>query len=88
MEIPEKVMVLGIPYSVVRGGVEPDENGSCSPSSRTIRIREGLRAEDEAQTYLHELVHAVLAGLARTDEYGDETLVQGLAIGIQMALFP
>ena len=34
--------------------------------------------------YLHELVH----GLARNDEYEDETLTQALAIGLQMALFP
>lgn len=88
MDIPESVIVLGVPYSVVRGGVEPDENGSCSPSARMIRLREGLCPEDEAQTFLHELVHAILAGLARVDEYEDETLTQGLAIGLQMALFP
>lgn len=87
MDIPDTVNVLGVPYSVVRGGVEPDESGSCSPSSRVIRLREGLCPEEEAQTYLHELVHAILAGLARTDEYSDETLTQGLAIGLHMALF-
>ena len=88
MNIPDRVTVLGVPYTVERGGVEPDENGTCSPSTRTIRLREGMCPEEEAQTYLHELVHAILAGLARNEEYEDETLTQGLAIGLQMALFP
>ncbi len=88
MNIPDRVTVLGVPYTVERGGVEPDENGTCSPSTRTIRLREGMCPEEEAQTYLHELVHAILAGLARNEEYEDEALTQGLAIGLQMALFP
>ena len=88
MDIPEKVTVLGVPYTVEIGGIEPDENGTCSPSTRKIRLREGMCPEETAQTYLHELVHAILAGLARNEEYEDETLTQGLAIGLQMALFP
>lgn len=87
MTIPDEVNVLGIPYRVERGGCEPDESGSCSPSMRVIRVRDGLCEEGEAQTFLHELLHAVLAGLACTEEYGDERLVQGLAIGLHQALF-
>ena len=86
MDIPESVSVLGVPYAVVRGGCEPDENGSCSPAKREIRIREGLCPEQEAQVYLHELVHEVLDALAYDDLYGDERLVQGLAIGLHQAL--
>ena len=87
MDIPETVCVLGVPYRVERGGCEPDENGWCSPSKRVIAIREGLCPEEEAQTFLHELLHAILQQLARTDEYEDEHLVQGLAIGLHQALF-
>ena len=87
MDIPETVKVLGVPYTVERGGCEPDENGWCSPSKRVIAIREGLCPEEEAQTYLHELLHAILLQLARTDEYADEQLVQGMAIGLHQALF-
>ena len=87
MDIPEAVCVLGVPYTVERGGCEPDENGWCSPSKRVIAIREGLCPEEEAQTFLHELLHAILNQLSRDDEYADEQLVQGIAIGLHQALF-
>ena len=67
MDIPETVCVLGVPYTVERGGCEPDENGWCSPSKRVIAIREGLCPEEEAQTFLHELLHAILNQLSRDD---------------------
>ena len=87
MDIPEKVTVLGVPYTVEIGGVEPDEDGSCSPSKLLISIREGMCREKEEQVFLHELVHAILAGLACDEQYEDERLVQGLAIGLHQALF-
>ena len=88
MEIPASVDVLGVPYRVERGGCDPDVNGLCSPARRVIAIREGLCPEQEAQVFLHELVHAILDQLSRTDEYEDEQLVQGIAIGLHQALFP
>lgn len=87
MDIPKSVNVFGIPYRVEFGGVEPDENGSCSPSKRLISIRAGMCAEEETQVFLHEVVHAILAGLSYDDLYEDERLVQGLAIGLHQALF-
>ena len=87
MDIPETVVVLGVPYKVERGGCEPDEDGYCSPSKRVIAIREGLGSESEAQTFLHELIHAILHQLARYEEYEDEQLVQGIAIGLHQSLF-
>ena len=86
MDIPKSVNVLGIPYAVERGGCEPDENGYCSPTKRVIGIRDGLCREQEEQVFLHELVHAVLIGLSYGEEYEDERLVQGLAIGLHQAL--
>ncbi len=86
MDIPETVIVLGIPYTVERGGCEPDESGYCSPTKRVIGIREGLCREQEEQVFLHELIHAVLTGLAYDEEYENERLVQGLAVGLHQAL--
>lgn len=86
MDIPESVDVLGVTYRVEFGGCEPDEDGFCSPSKLVIGIREGLCPEKEAQVFLHELVHAILEQLAR-EEYADEQLVQGIAIGLHQALF-
>lgn len=87
MNIPETVSILGVPYRVERGGCEPDEDGYCSPTKRAIGIREGLCREQEEQVFLHELVHAILDRLAYEDEYGNERLVQGLAIGLHQSLF-
>lgn len=86
MDIPDSVNVLGVTYRVEFGGCEPDEDGFCSPSKLLIGIRDGLSAEQQAQAFLHELVHAILGQLAR-EEYEDEQLVQGLAIGLHQALF-
>ena len=86
-DIPRTVNVLGLTYRVERGGTEPDEDGACSPSKLLISIREGLCREKEEQVFLHELVHAILTGLAYDEQYEDERLVQGLAIGLHQALF-
>ena len=83
---PSDISVLGIPYRIERGGVEPGENGFCSPSKRVIGIREGLCEDEELQVFLHEVVHAVLAGLAYHDLYEDENSVQGMAIGLQSVI--
>ena len=86
MSTPMEICVLGIPYRIERGGVEPGENGFCSPSKRVIGIREGLCEDEELQVFLHEVVHAVLAGLAYHDLYEDENFVQGMAIGLQSVI--
>lgn len=83
---PMEICVLGIPYRIERGGVEPGETGFCSPSKRVIGIREGLCEDEELQVFLHEVVHAVLAGLAYHDLYEDENFVQGMAIGLQSVI--
>ena len=41
----------------------------------------------EEQAFLHELVYAILAGLACDEQYQNECLVQGLAFGLLQALF-
>lgn len=86
MDDSRTINVLGVPYQIVIGGTEPGEDGSCSPSLRTIRIRDGLCPEKMSQVIYHELVHAILDQLSYSDLYEDECLVQGLAIGLHQAL--
>lgn len=86
--VPKRVLVLGVPYSVKFDDAETDEDGSCDPSLRKIQIRKEMCKEMTVQVYLHELVHAILAQLGYDEEYEDERLVQGLAIGLHQALFP
>lgn len=85
MEIPESVSVLGLRYEVRLADLE-DEDGACSPSRQLIQLRDGMGAEKAAQTFYHELLHALLDQLGYSELYGDEHLVQGLAIGLHQAL--
>jgi hypothetical protein len=83
--LPKSVEVLGLTYAVEICDLE-DADGDCMPDRQRIRVREGMSDEKTTQVYVHELVHAVLAGLQCMDEYEDERLVQGLAIGLHRAL--
>ncbi|MEY8436260.1 hypothetical protein AAK967_00725 [Atopobiaceae bacterium 24-176] len=86
---PRWVSILGIHYKVEYvETVSRDEplDGLISPSDRTIRIYRGLPPEESFEVLLHEVVHGVLMRLGRMEEADDETLVQGLAIGLSQAL--
>ena len=85
VEVPEKVDVLGLTYTVEVCDLE-DDDGTCSPSKQRIEIRSGMSPEKTQQVFLHELVHAILDQLCFSDEYADERLVQGLAVGLHQAL--
>ncbi len=87
MDIPTTVNVLGISYNVAICETEPTEEGYCSPAKQTICIRETLSKEKQTQVFLHELIHAILNQLSLDEEYENEHLVQGLAIGLHEALF-
>ena len=41
--------------------------GSCSPSTQEILIRAGMNEQTTQQTFMHELVHAILFTLGKTD---------------------
>ena len=86
----ETVMILGVPFTVAEDdtALETNEDGFCNPTAQRICIRKGLCPERQAQVFLHEVIHAILAQLNRSEEYRNEQLIQGLAIGLQMALFP
>lgn len=85
-QIPDSVNVLGLIYSVDIKDMD-DEDGCCIPSRQRIEIREGMSEEKTGQVFIHELVHAILDQLACIDEYQDERLVQGLAVGLHQALY-
>ena len=86
----ETVNILGVPYNVTESddSLNTNEDGFCNPSAQQIYIRKGICSQRQAQVFLHEVIHAILAQLDRNEEYENEQLIQGLAIGLQMALFP
>lgn len=86
---PRWVSILGLHYKVEyveEVSREEPLDGLISPSDRTIRIYRGLPPEESFEVLLHEVVHGVLMRLGRMEEADDETLVQGLAIGLSQAL--
>lgn len=86
MDIPERIIILGIEYEIRHEDLE-NEDGYISPKKQVIGIRRGMQHDREAQTFLHELVHGILDQLGYGELYEDEHLVQGLAIGLHQALF-
>lgn len=83
---PLVVGVLGDYYSVVVKPIE--ECGTCEPHLRTITLDSSLKPHVLAETFYHELVHAILAqsGVAEIlDEKQEEAVAQ--AVGAGMAQF-
>lgn len=89
MDVPKSVSVLGLKFTVelVERVSESEElDGIMLPREQRIRIDRSLSREAAEQTYLHELVHAVLSQLGFHEQGADERLVQGLALGLHEAL--
>ena len=84
----ENVKVAGIEYNVqIKELVDNDPNtyGSCVYHDAHIEIRKGLSRERAEQTFVHELMHAMIfeAGY-RGDEY--EELVERLSVVLHQAI--
>lgn len=86
MDIPARVSIFGIPYDVCFETMEDGEEGCISPMAQRITLRKDMTREKTEQVYLHELVHGILDQLGFSELYEDEQLVQGLAVGLHMAL--
>ena len=86
MVIPNTVSILGITYEVMTEEMEPGDDGYVSPGKQRIALSSALTDEKRDQVFLHELVHAILDQLSYSDLYEDECLVQGLAVGLHVAL--
>jgi hypothetical protein len=58
---PIKVKVLGKPFRVewVTEGLDIDLVGECDSDGQVIRVRDGQPHEQERDTLLHEITHAV-----------------------------
>jgi hypothetical protein len=59
---PKSIRVLGKSFAVVlepAGVLERSNVGLCDSHAQTITVLEGLYPEDERETLLHEVVHAV-----------------------------
>ncbi len=59
---PASLKILGKPFKVTFGNEAPLEDGDmgdCSTEGQAITIREGQPLENEQDSLLHEVIHAV-----------------------------
>lgn len=79
---PAKLKILGKKWTVDYVKTEPlgkDELGLCDLETQAIHVKDGLKAEQEGSTLLHECIHAI------SDSLGlglSEKQVQGLETGL------
>lgn len=73
--IPNTVIVAGIPYTIRESVVvvidgNTNYAGSCNYENAIIEIKEDLPNERKQETFIHELLHAILfeAGYSEHDE--------------------
>jgi len=76
---PTKIRILGKVFKVSYEGCPEDLVGQCDTDAQLIYVRDGLPLEQEADTLLHEVIHAI-------DEAMDcnmkETQVKKIATGL------
>lgn len=76
---PAKIKLLGKRWSVAYCEMPKDELGECDLEAQAIKVKEGLKPEQEQSTLLHECIHAI------SDSLGlnlSEKQVQGLETGL------
>lgn len=86
MKRPEKIKVLGKPFSVVYTTTSPlgdDLNGECDSDKQTILVRDSQPLESEQDTVLHECLHAIDEAV---DAKMKETQIKKLATGLLAVL--
>ena len=82
----EKVMICGIPFSVVecddKFNSETTHFGAVKYDKAEIKINKDLHEAVKEETLCHEILHAMLIMIGRDDLSGDEVFVQSLGIAI------
>ncbi|SMG43139.1 hypothetical protein [Paraburkholderia susongensis] len=82
---PRRIRVLGKRYDIsyVTEDQLPDAYGLCHRGEQRIEIRDGLPAGEEADTVLHEILHAILHGMGvQLSEAVEEKFVLATASGL------
>jgi hypothetical protein len=79
MKRPANLKLLGKKWTVTYCVMPKEELGECDLEHQAIKLKEGLKLEQEQSTLLHECIHAISdsLGLGLT-----ERQVQGLETGL------
>ena len=78
MLIPPKFTLGAIEWKVKIVDDLPDRMGQSDAKTATIFLEKNPNKQILAQTFVHELIHALFFSTGRTEEH-DEVLVDGLA---------
>lgn len=79
MKRPLRLRLMGKRWSVTYCGMPKDELGECDLERQSIKLKDGMKTEQEQSTLLHECIHAISdsLGLGLTEKQ-----VQGLETGL------
>lgn len=79
MKRPERIRLLGKKWTVSYEQLAKDELGESDLENQAIKVKDGMKPEQEQSTVLHECIHAIsdTLGLGLT-----ERQVQGLETGL------
>jgi hypothetical protein len=79
MKRPASLKLLGKKWTVTFCAMPKDELGECDLERQHLKVKDGLKTEQEQSTLLHECIHAVSdsLGLGLTEKQ-----VQGLETGL------
>ena len=82
---PEKLKILGKPFQIrwLTEGMDVDLNGECDSDKQAISIRDGQPLEQEQDTLLHEVIHAIDEAMGLKMK---EAQVKGCATGLLAVL--
>lgn len=89
MKLPEEVKILGLTYKVQEVDVVNKEQalwGKIDHQQQIIRIDAEISDERKGQTFLHEILHGVLAELGYFQLNKDENAVQSISATLYHAL--
>jgi len=75
---PHRFRVVVIPYSILEGA---GADGACGPRRNVIAIDGGCPPSQLADTFLHELTHALLASVKLEDDV-EEAVALALGPGL------
>ena len=72
MKIPNKLKIGCHTFEVLferekKGGLSFDSSGKCSYYSNTISINDGYPETQQAETFIHEIIHAINNEMSETD---------------------
>jgi hypothetical protein len=82
---PAKLKILGKPFAIrwLTEGLGADLVGECDSDRQEIRVRDGQPLEQEQDTLLHELIHAIDEAV---DSKLKESQVKRIATGLLAVL--